>query len=171
MRSVGIFAGTFDPVHEGHVAFALAAAKTGGLQKVYFLPEHQPWTKQNASDFKGRLALLEKALKSYGNLEILEFDEPHFSIAITIPELKSRFPNAELNFLMGSDAGYNLPKWEGIETVLPEVKLIIGMRAGDDESGFVKFLAKHLPQARATIIASPKPHVSSSRLRTKGKRP
>ena len=171
MRSVGIFAGTFDPVHAGHISFALAAAKTGQLQQVYFLPEHQPRAKQDASDFKDRLALLEKALKPYENLEILELDEPHFSIAITIPELKSRFPNTELNFLMGSDAGYNLPKWEGIETILPEVKLIIGMRAGDDESDFMKFLAEHLPQARATIIASPKPHVSSSRLRTKGKRP
>ena len=171
MSSVGIFAGTFDPVHDGHIAFALAAAKTERLPKVYFLPEHQPRAKQNASDFKNRLALLQDALRPYKNLEVLELDEPNFSIATTIPKLKSHFPGAVLNFLMGSDAGYNLPKWQGIEDVLPEVNLIIGLRAGDDEPSFMKFLAEHLPQAQATIIASPQPHLSSSSLRAKNEQP
>jgi nicotinate-nucleotide adenylyltransferase len=55
MKKIGIFAGTFDPIHEGHVAFAQAVLADLSLDKIYFLPERQPRRKTNVGKILGSL--------------------------------------------------------------------------------------------------------------------
>ena len=80
MSKVGIFSGTFDPVHAGHIAFALEAMESAGLDKVYFLPESMPRRKSGVTHYAHRLAMLELALKPYNKLSILELPDKQFSV-------------------------------------------------------------------------------------------
>ncbi|HVI69805.1 MAG TPA: adenylyltransferase/cytidyltransferase family protein, partial [Magnetospirillaceae bacterium] len=63
MKRVGVFSGTFDPVHRGHLAFALSAQKRAQLDTVVFLPEHSPRGKIAVGSFTHRLEMLRLATK------------------------------------------------------------------------------------------------------------
>ncbi len=72
MKKVGILAGTFDPIHIGHIAFALRAIEKAQLDKVILLPEREPRRKRNVTDFNHRLSMLKLSVKSFELLEVLE---------------------------------------------------------------------------------------------------
>jgi cytidyltransferase-like protein len=59
---IGIYSGTFDPVHAGHMAFALQAMQEAKLDRLYFLPERRPRYKQGVEHFAHRVAMLERAI-------------------------------------------------------------------------------------------------------------
>ncbi|HEU5121705.1 MAG TPA: adenylyltransferase/cytidyltransferase family protein, partial [Candidatus Saccharimonadales bacterium] len=68
MRRIGIYSGTFDPVHYGHIAFAASAIRACNLDEVVFLPEPQPRYKAGVTDIAHRLALLTMATAAQSNL-------------------------------------------------------------------------------------------------------
>lgn len=133
MRRVGIFAGTFDPVHQGHIAFALAAMSVVNLDKVVFLPEAKPRGKGSVTPLKHRLAMLKLAIKPYKRLNIADLEEEQFSVANTLPKLKKIFKGYELYLLLGSDILKNLPKWQNADQLKREVKIIAGQRADNEK--------------------------------------
>jgi nicotinate-nucleotide adenylyltransferase len=128
MKKVGILAGTFDPVHQGHIAFALAAASVAGLEKIVFLPEAKPRRKHQTTSIKHRLAMLELALKPYKQLEVLNLNQEQFTVADTLPKIEKRFPGSELYLLVGSDVLPSLKKWPNIDKLVDKVKIISGQR-------------------------------------------
>ena len=65
VKRIGIFAGTFDPVHKGHISFALQAIEAAGLDEVVFLPEPRPRHKQSVTDQSHRIAMINLAIKAY----------------------------------------------------------------------------------------------------------
>lgn len=130
-RKIGIYPGTFDPVHEGHTAFALAAQQALGLEKVVFLPEADPRNKPDASNLHHRLTMLNHAIKPYSELPSLVLDEPRFTVSSTLPILQRTFPDARLVLLIGSDVALTLPHWPGISKLLSTMDIVIGMRAQD----------------------------------------
>lgn len=136
---IGIFSGTFDPVHAGHISLALAAAQQAGLDKVYFLPERSPRRKSGVTHFAHRVAMLRLALKPYKQLEVMELPDKQFSVARTLPRLRQRLPGAELHQIIGTDmleilAGDDSSRqWPGISEYLSSVKLIVGLRTGNDQ--------------------------------------
>jgi nicotinate-nucleotide adenylyltransferase len=71
-KGVGVFAGSFDPVHEGHLTFALQAAVEGELERVCFLPETRPPRKSDITDVAHRVAMLHLATRPYPQLGVLE---------------------------------------------------------------------------------------------------
>lgn len=128
MKRVGIFAGSFDPIHEGHIAFALAAASVCGLDRVYFLPEAEPRHKQSATPLKNRLELLKISTKPFNNLAILALDDKQFSVAQTLPKLQKRFAGAKIYFLLGSDVLKTIKTWPNSAKLLETVELVCGQR-------------------------------------------
>jgi nicotinate-nucleotide adenylyltransferase len=68
---IGIYSGTFDPVHSGHISFALQSLKAAKLDKVYFLPERRPRNKQQVEHFGHRVAMLKRAIKPYPEFNVL----------------------------------------------------------------------------------------------------
>src|SRR5262249_6224728 len=100
---IGIYAGTFDPVHSGHGAFALEAIEASRLDEIYFLPERQPRGKQQVEHFGHRTGMLERALKPHPRLKVMELVDANFSVRRTLPQLRRRFAGSELVFLFGSD--------------------------------------------------------------------
>src|SRR4051812_30950138 len=120
MTRVGIYAGTFDPVHAGHLTFALQALTAAKLDKVYFLPERRPQGKQHVEHFGHRVAMLRRAVKPHPQFEVLELVDVSFSVERTLPELKNLFKASRLVFLFGSDVVARLQDWPKSELLLAE---------------------------------------------------
>lgn len=127
MRRIGLFGGTFDPVHQGHIALAHAAQSALQLDELRFLPAGQPWQKQTLSTSAvDRLAMLELALAAEQQANWVcdsreiqretqrqnQQSTPTYTID-TLRELRAEFGNTvSLVWLLGSDQLHNLPTWK-----------------------------------------------------------
>lgn len=133
MTKIGIISGSFDPVHNGHIAFALSALQVYGLDKVIFLPEPKPRTKSKITPFKERVAMLKIALKTHKNLGILELEDEQFNLKDTLPKLEKLYKNSQLFLLVGEDVAKNLNGWPDAKKLLKKVEVIVGQRSSKPE--------------------------------------
>ena len=113
---IGIFGGTFDPPHNGHLALAAAARDELGLDKVLWVPAADPPHKRGrrVSRAADRLALVRAAIAGQPGFEVSRVDldrpGPHWS-ADTVALLAQQYPHDELVFVMGGDSLRDLPTW------------------------------------------------------------
>ena len=163
-RRIGIYPGTFDPIHQGHIAFAKEAMKLCELDKVIFLPEEIPRGKQDVTDITHRVALITLAIDDIPRLKVMRAASKQFDVAHTLPELRGIHIDSTLTLLIGSDVAKSLPNWEGIESLVGEVSFAIGMRSIDslDE---IKSIA-HQVGALCKIIRTPEAHTTSTQVRS-----
>lgn len=165
-RRIGIYAGTFDPVHAGHVAFALQTVERADLDVLYFLPERRARFKQGVEHFGHRVAMLKRASQPHPKFDVLELDDVSFTIDRTLPSLSKKFPQSQLVFLFGSDAVEQLPNWPLYERLLEVSELVVGIRASDRISSIEAMLRKWNTQPKAVnIFNSFAPEVSSNKVR------
>jgi nicotinate-nucleotide adenylyltransferase len=162
MHHIGIYSGTFDPVHVGHVAFADAARRAAGLDRVIFMPEDTPRGKINVTDINARMAQLETALLKSQH-EVYRARHSQFTIAETLAELKSQYPDATLSFLIGSDVVPSLAAWPHLDQLIRNHQIIVGMR----EPHVRQEIERTLRQLDADylIVTTPHAHVSSRQIR------
>lgn len=127
---IGIYSGTFDPVHLGHVAFARAAAEQCGLDKVYFLVEPRPRRKQGVKALEHRQAMVGIAIEKELKLGSIILEHARFSVAKTLPVLQARFKGSEIAFLMGDDTLMHFTDvdWPGLDEFVRTTALIVGLR-------------------------------------------
>jgi nicotinate-nucleotide adenylyltransferase len=132
---VGIFGGTFDPVHMGHLLLAEQCREQGRLDEVWFVPAAHPPHKEGAelTRFEQRVEML--ALAIAGNpafrIEELEKERPGPSYtADTLAELRRRHPAHQFWLLIGSDALLDLPHWYQPLRVLEQAGLLVMARPG-----------------------------------------
>jgi nicotinate-nucleotide adenylyltransferase len=114
---LGIFGGTFDPVHYGHLLLAESCREQLGLEAVWFLPAAVPPHKQDRELTSGarRVEMLELAIGGQRALTVstLEIDRGGVNYTVdTLAELKDQDPARELFFLMGADSLRDLPFWK-----------------------------------------------------------
>ena len=129
-RHIGIYSGSFDPVHQGHIAFAKEAARVCELSSVVFMPERFPRGKPNVSPISERLTELEIALATTP-FEALNAHADQFTVDETLLELEALYPETTFTFLIGSDVALNLPNWENIEALVQHSDFAVGLRDGD----------------------------------------
>jgi nicotinate (nicotinamide) nucleotide adenylyltransferase len=166
IKRIGIYAGTFDPVHTGHIAFALQSLQVADLDAVYFLPERQPRNKQGVEHFAHRVAMLRRAAQPHPQFHVLELPDVNFSTERTIPRLRHIFPDEQLVFLFGSDIVSNLMNWPKAESLLRHCELVIGVRDQDDVIKIQKQISEWpIQPADLIIFTSFAPHVSSGSIR------
>jgi nicotinate-nucleotide adenylyltransferase len=166
IRRIGIYAGTFDPVHSGHIAFALQALLAAGLDKIYFLPERRPRGKQQVEHFGHRVGMLERALKPHPRLEVLELVDVNFSVERTLPKLKRQFPDSQLVFLFGSDIVPRLADWPSAGRFLKDAELVIAIRSRDNRDRLHETIESWQTQPKSvTMFDSYAPDVSSKMVR------
>jgi nicotinate-nucleotide adenylyltransferase len=163
---IGIYAGTFDPVHTGHVTFALQSLKAANLDKVYFLPERRPRDKQHVEHFGHRVAMLHRALAPHPQFEVLELVDVSFSVERTLPKLQRRFKDSELVFLFGSDVLPGLQAWPKAGRLLANNELVIGLRHQDNRGSMRHIIEAWPTQPKTlTMFDSYAPDISSGRVR------
>lgn len=165
MSRIGIFSGTFDPVHAGHIGFALQALGAARLDKVMLLPERRPWRKRGITHYVHRLAMLKRAVAAHPKLEVLELPDQRL-YPKSVARLNGLFPQDELFLVLGSDHVYRLNKWPMVEVLLRRCGLIIGIRGADQEATMRERL-QSLPvrPPEMHVIASKAPQVSSQTIR------
>lgn len=134
-RRVGIFGGTFDPVHQGHLLLAEQCREQAQLDQVWFVPAARPPHKadQALTPFAQRVEML--ALATAGHpafrIEELERDRPGASYTVdTLETLHARHPDHELFLLLGSDCLPDLPTWREPRRILQLVTLLVVARPG-----------------------------------------
>jgi nicotinate-nucleotide adenylyltransferase len=157
---VGVLGGTFDPVHNGHLALAAAAREELALDEVLFVPAGQPWRKAGreiASD-EDRLAMLRLALAGEPAYRIatfeLEREGPSYT-ADTLEALRAERPDDELFFLMGEDALADLPNWVRPDRIVGLATLAVARRSdgnGAADAERVVWLKMPLVPVSATDI-------------------
>lgn len=167
---IGVYSGTFDPVHPGHIAFAEQALQECGLGTVVFAPEQKPRSKDHVTDISHRIAMIERAVEDKANLSVARLQSAQFTVKQTLPELHELFPGAKLTLLVGSDVVRTfLYRWEGLDTLLGDVSLAIGMRASDSQAETIDILEQLAQDYEVaidyTFITTPEAYMSSSQVR------
>lgn len=132
----GVFGGTFDPIHLGHLAAARSIRTALKLDKVIFMPAGQPWMKAGTpvSPVKDRVEMVRLAVARWKGFELstLEADRPGPSYAVdTMDALRSLLGiGSELYFLIGSDALMDIAKWKEPERLIRLCRLAAFARPG-----------------------------------------
>lgn len=127
-NKIAFFAGTFDPIHQGHITFLHKALQH--VDHVYLMPEREPQHKDVKKPVALRLKKLEQDVESlelYG-VSIFHSKFDNFTVASVLDELRSEFPHAEMHFMFGDDILDSMKNWIGIERLADEASLIIGTR-------------------------------------------
>ena len=176
---IGIFGGTFNPPHLGHLAAARTAAAVLGLDKLLMIPAAIPPHKELPEGTPApehRLAMAEKLadallLPEVAEVSSLELDRAGKSYtADTLEQLRKQYPDSELWLLMGTDMFLTLHLWREPEKILKLAGICaFGRSEQDTEEVFApqrEYLQKTFPGARITTITLPGlVDVSSTKLR------
>jgi nicotinate-nucleotide adenylyltransferase len=141
MQRIGLFGGSFDPVHLGHLLVAQAAREELGLARLFLIPAAQSPFKPDRQPTPPpqRLRLLRLALAGQTWCEIDEQEIRRGGISYTIDTVRDyagRFPEAQLCYLIGADHLPQLPKWRAAEELARRVEFVVIPRPGQAETPF-----------------------------------
>lgn len=133
---LGVFGGTFDPVHHGHLAIALAAIESLGLDRVLFVPARRSplKTAEPIASEADRLAMLERAIVGEPRFGVsrIELDRPGPSY--TVDTLEAMAGDGALFLILGADAARDLGRWKDPERIRRCATLVIARRPGTETS-------------------------------------
>lgn len=134
-RRVGLYGGTFNPVHNAHLLVADQAGKALCLDQVLFLPDAQPphVDQKEAIDAQDRVAMLRLATanNSFFGLELDEVNRGGKSYSYeTVKRLQERHPDTDYYFIIGGDMVDYLPKWYRIDDLVKMVHFVGVRRPG-----------------------------------------
>ncbi len=172
---IGIFPGTFDPIHEGHISFALATMVKMKLDKVFFLVEPRPHRKQGVRAFEHRIAMVQVVAQTDERLGVIVLDLARFAVESAWPKITARFDGAELYMVLGEDALHHIASWPQIgEFVALAPQFVIGIENEADKLELHDKLYT-LQHTKAFpfmfhILEQPRPSVHSRTIRTSIKR-
>ena len=132
---VGLYFGSFNPIHHGHLIIANHVLNETGLDKIWFVLSPQNPFKVNHSLLNeyDRLHLLRTATESDPRIRVtdIEFGLPKPSYtSVTLAHLAEKYPENEFAIIMGSDSFQNLPKWKNAEWIIRHYDIYIYIRPG-----------------------------------------
>lgn len=173
MERIGIFGGTFNPPHVGHIQAAKQAVESLELDRLLLIPAHIAPNKQNlapAATPAQRLEMLRLAAREIPKAEVSDLELRRDGVSYTyetILELKGLYPQAELVLLMGSDAFLRFDNWVKADVIAENASLGVFYRGGRDEIAAVEqkkaeYAQKHI---RGRVIQGDVIDISSTQLR------
>ena len=150
---VGIFGGTFNPIHYGHLRAAEEVREKAKLDKVLFIPSGNPPLKiRNIAGVKHRYEMTKRALMRNTHFELSDFECRQIGKSYTVKtlkELKSSYPKREFYFILGIDAFLDMPKWWHHEELLTLTHFIIISRPGFE---FADLQTSSIVQMKKSIL-------------------
>jgi nicotinate-nucleotide adenylyltransferase len=136
---VGLFFGTFNPIHIGHLIIANYMAEFSDLDEVWFVVTPlSPFKKKNSLlDNYHRLAIANIAVENYPKLKTSDIEfklpEPNYTIN-TLVHLEEKYPNHQFCLIMGEDNLKGFHKWKNSETILNNYELYVYPRISDGKT-------------------------------------
>lgn len=135
MQRIGLFGGSFDPVHRGHLLVAQAACEELGLTRLFFIPAAQSPFKPGSEPAPSawRTAMLRLALAGEAAYEVDEQELHRGGVSYTIDTVRdyaARYPQAELSYLIGADHVAKLPQWRDALDLARLIEFVVIPRPG-----------------------------------------
>lgn len=134
MIKKGIFGGTFDPIHIGHIYIAEEAIWKLGLNKVIIMPSGNPPHKKNITEAKLRYDMVSLAIKDRKQMEVSDYEinKKEYSYTYeTIEYLKEKDEeNTEWYFICGCDCLFDLDKWKNVDRIMKGATMAVFKRSG-----------------------------------------
>lgn len=156
MKKIGIFGGTFDPIHHGHLILAREAREELSLDTIIFVPAAASPHKldQRSSTAEVRLEMLQAALEHERGLECssIELQRPPPSYAIdTVETLRLRSPTSEFFYLIGNDHLGRLPTWHRFEELSRMVQFVVLNRCSSQPANLYPEIERRLDISATNI--------------------
>jgi nicotinate-nucleotide adenylyltransferase len=166
---LGLLGGTFNPPHTGHLVCAQAAHHQLELDRVLFVPVHEPPHKGVEADpgVEHRVELCRRAVDGDDRFEVslVEAEIPERSYTVdTLRRLHERCPGDDLTFIVGGDMAFSLPTWREPGAILELAELGIAEREGVRRADITERLGD-LPVDRLRFFDMPRLDISSSLIR------
>lgn len=165
---IGIFGGTFDPVHTGHIKMAEYAKKEFSLESVIFVPNSNPPHKKDKliEDYSHRFKMLEEAIENMNGFSISDYeaeDGKYYYSLHTMRHFRKLYGD-DTYFIIGADSLMTIHEWYEYETLLKENKFIVFLR--DDSCEFYERVEKYRALGSEIYIAGMKEvEISSTEIR------
>ena len=158
---IGLFFGSFNPIHHGHLMVASFIANHTDLQQVWLVvsPQNPHKTQSSLLNEYDRLHLAQLAIEDDAQIKVsdIEFKLPKPSYTIdTLTYLEEKYPQHRFYVIMGSDSFQNLPKWKNFEALVKNYQFIVYRRPGfeitEKYGADVTYLEAPMLELSATLI-------------------
>ena len=158
---IGLFFGSFNPIHHGHLMVASFIANHTDLQQVWLVvsPQNPHKTQSSLLNEYDRLHLAQLAIEDDAQIKVsdIEFKLPKPSYTIdTLTYLEEKYPQHQFYVIMGSDSFQNLPKWKNFEALVKNYQFIVYRRPGfeihEKHGADVTYLEAPMLELSATLI-------------------
>ena len=174
MKQIGLFFGSFNPVHQGHLILANYLVEETALEEVWFVitPQSPFKQKQRLLDNHHRLALVEEAIEGYPKLKVstVEFGlpAPQYT-ALTIAHLMEKHPEASFSLIVGQDHLKSFHKWYNYQALLEGHQIYVYPRMPEEALAASKPLKQPKPEilnhSNLILVPAPVVEISSSYIR------
>ena len=137
MDKIGVFGGTFNPIHNGHLNLAMNALKEFNLKKIFFIPTYISPHKciEDHVSSNDRLQMCKIATANYKNFEVLDIEVARKGISYTVDtliSLKKMFPTDQLFLIMGQDSFFDILSWKEYKKIFTLCTLLVMRRDTTD---------------------------------------
>ena len=167
-KKVGVLGGTFDPIHNGHLAIGRFALRAAGLDEVVFVPAGKPWMKQTlpGASPADRLEMVRLALEGERGLSYADVDvkRPGDTYTVdTLSDLKTRYgPDTDFYLIVGADTARDMDRWKKAGLLSSMCTVVVIGRPGSP--GPAELERGH-PARGAMFLQGPMWEVSASAIR------
>ena len=167
-KTIGIFGGSFDPPHRGHVEISKISLKKIKLKKIYWIvTKKNPFKKKPFFSLNQRIARSKKAVKKYKKIKVLYLDDKiksSHTISVINYFIK-RKKQKNLCLILGSDNLLKFHKWTNWKKIVKLTKLVVFSRKGYDKKSKKSIVVKYLNKKNIIYINNKLINISSSRIK------
>lgn len=171
MKKYGIFGGSFNPIHYGHLMICEYIKEEMGLDKVIFIPTGNPPHKDLGVSAKDRYEMVRLAISPNPDFEISDIETTRVKLSYTVDtirELKEIYKEEKLYFLVGLDSLFQLKTWKKIGDLSQEIEFVVALRPGyinkEEINNEIEFLRENFG-TKINLIKTPLYEISSTDLR------
>lgn len=170
---IAIYAGTFDPIHTGHIGFAKKAIETGSLDRIIVVAEKEPYRKKPVASWDHRQAMIERATESIEKVDHDYSFASQLAHKHTMQDMlavaKNHYgPENQFWFLVGSDVFEHMHQWTNILSKNEYGGFVVALR-DDHTNDWLKqkteLLKERMPVNSIVVLDSTHPRISSTRIR------
>jgi len=166
MKKIGLFFGSFNPIHIGHLILANYILENNNLHEIWFVvsPQNPFKSSKNLLNEYNRLEMVDLALRSYPKMKAydIEFSLPRPSYTIdTLTYLSEKFPNYKMCLIMGEDILDSIPKWKNYEILIKNYEIFVYPRIFHNR----KRENEYIQNTNINMINAPIIELSASQIR------